>query len=55
MSSLLRRAAMRFGYEKVDILVKRRREGQFSSESEQGALLENYRAHILKFGYKIWR
>ena len=34
MSSLLRRTSRRFGCEKVGVLVKRRREGQFSGESE---------------------
>ena len=50
---LLSKAAGRFGYYKVEVLDKRRREGQFESESEQAALSERYRTNCLAFCFEI--
>ena len=44
---------MRFGCKKIDVLVQRRREGQFLGESEQGAFSKDYRAHLFEFDSKI--
>ena len=46
---------MQFGREKIDALVKRRREGQYSDEFEQGGLLEEYKTRLLEFDSEMLR
>ena len=48
-SSLLKKVVGCSGYEKVDVLDKKRWECQFTSESEQDALPEGYKMHSLAF------
>ena len=46
---------MRFEFKEVRILVKRRREGHFSNESEQGAFKVAYMTCLLEFNFEILR
>ena len=49
----MRRAAIKIRGKKLGVLIKRRREVYFRRESEQGALPEGYRAHLLEFDYEV--
>ena len=52
MSCFFRRVVVHFGCKKIDVLVKRRREGQFLGESEQGIIPEGKRDSLLDHGFE---
>lgn len=43
------KGSIKIGGEKLGVLTKQRREGQFSGEYEQGGLHKSYKAHLINF------